>query len=242
MPEGTALLYVDDRGRRHVVELAEADQMETGRIRSYRKPPAYRGQRNFPGLWWSATTRSHVLYESWLERHHIIEADRDPEIVGITGQPFAIRWPEGKRLVIHTPDLFCSAVNRKNVLIDCRPVSKSDEDFRKKCSVTAAVCAEAGWHYRVVGEPDAVWAANLRWLSGYRHPRFADPVLQSVFLENLSREQSLMQLASSAGDPIRTLPVLFHLLWLGQVKADLSQPLDLGTAVSKDRSVLVERV
>ena len=58
-----------------------------------------------------------------------------------------------------TPDdpyarLFCSAVNGNSVLIDCRPVSKSDEDFRKKCSVTEAVCEEAGWDYRVVGEPD----------------------------------------------------------------------------------------
>lgn len=85
MPEGTELLYVDDRGHRHVTELAEAAQVETGRVRSYRRPPAYRGQRNFPGWWWSATTRSHVLYESWLERHHIIEADRDPAVTGITG-------------------------------------------------------------------------------------------------------------------------------------------------------------
>lgn len=34
MPEGTELLYVDDRRRRHVIELAEAAQVETGRIRS----------------------------------------------------------------------------------------------------------------------------------------------------------------------------------------------------------------
>jgi hypothetical protein len=27
-----------------------------------------RGQRHMPGLWWSATTGSHVGYESWLER------------------------------------------------------------------------------------------------------------------------------------------------------------------------------
>ena len=27
-----------------------------------------RGQKHLPGLWWSATTGSHVGYESWLER------------------------------------------------------------------------------------------------------------------------------------------------------------------------------
>jgi hypothetical protein len=48
------------------------DGIKFGLAKAFRKPPAYRGQRNFPGWWWSATTRSHVLYESWLERHHVI--------------------------------------------------------------------------------------------------------------------------------------------------------------------------
>lgn len=30
--------------------------------------PSFKGQRNWPGLWWSATTGHHVGYESWLER------------------------------------------------------------------------------------------------------------------------------------------------------------------------------
>ncbi|WP_326809688.1 reverse transcriptase domain-containing protein [Streptomyces scopuliridis] len=30
--------------------------------------PSYRGQRHFPGLYWSATTGGHVGFESWLER------------------------------------------------------------------------------------------------------------------------------------------------------------------------------
>lgn len=43
--------------------------------KAFRMPPAYRGQRNFPGWWRSVTTRSHVVYESWLERRYLIEAD-----------------------------------------------------------------------------------------------------------------------------------------------------------------------
>jgi hypothetical protein len=49
-----------------------------------------RGQRNFPGWWWSATTRSHVVYESWLGRHHLIEADHDDRVTGIAGRPFEL--------------------------------------------------------------------------------------------------------------------------------------------------------
>lgn len=87
LPDDIQLVYADDHDRRRVVRLEEADGIDFGRTISFRQPPAYRGQRNFPGWWWSATNRSHVVYESWLERHHIVEADRDPKIVLITGQP-----------------------------------------------------------------------------------------------------------------------------------------------------------
>ena len=76
--------------------------------------------------------------------------------------------------------LFCSMLDDCSVVTDCHTVSKSGVDFRYKCAVTAAVCQVAGWEFRLVGEPDPVWAANLRWLAGYRHPRFADPVASNV--------------------------------------------------------------
>jgi hypothetical protein len=119
------------------------------------------GQSSFAGWWWSATTRSHVVYESWLERHHIIEADRDARVTGISGQPFELTWSEAKKQVRHVPDLFCRMLEGQGVVTDCRSVSKADETFRHKAAVTAAACGVIGWDYRLVGEPDPVWAANL---------------------------------------------------------------------------------
>jgi hypothetical protein len=84
LPDGIQLVYADDRDRQRTVALEDAALLDFGRVKPFRKPPAYRGQRNFPGWWWSATTRSHVVYESWLERHHIIEADRDVRVTGIS--------------------------------------------------------------------------------------------------------------------------------------------------------------
>jgi hypothetical protein len=49
----------------------------------------------------------------------------------------------------------------QGVVTDCRSVSKADETFRHKAAVTAAACGVIGWDYRLVGEPDPVWAANL---------------------------------------------------------------------------------
>ena len=62
----------------------------------------------------------------------------------------------------HVPDLFCRMLEGNGVVTDCRPADKIDEDLRHKAAVTAAACGVIGWEYRVAGEPDANWAANLR--------------------------------------------------------------------------------
>jgi hypothetical protein len=168
LPDSIQLVYVDDRGLRHAIALEGATRVDFGRIRAVRQPPAYRGQRNFPGWWWSATTRSHVVYASWLERHHIIEADRDVRVTGIVGQPFELTWTEGSKQIRHVPDLFCHMLDGRGVVTDCRPVGKADENFMHKAAIAAATCDVIGWEFRLVGEPDPVWAANLRWLGEYR--------------------------------------------------------------------------
>lgn len=224
LPDDIQLVYVDDRDRRRTVALEDPAGLDFGMAKAFRKPPAYRGQRNFPGWWWSATTRSHVLYESWLERHHVIEADRDARVVAISGQPFELTWPVGQKQARHVPDLFCRMLGGQAVVTDCRPVSKADEKFRHKAAVTAAACSHIGWDYRLVGEPDPVWAANLRWLAGYRHPRFGEEHLEELLVSLFASAQPLSA-ARQVGDPIRIRPVLFHLLWRGRLSADLGRPL-----------------
>ena len=89
-----------------------------------------------------------------------------------------------------------------------------------------------GWDFRLVGEPDPVWAANLRWLAGYRHPRFGDEHLEAVLLELFADARPLGETARQAGDPIRVRPVLFHLLWRGRLTGDLGRPLGEATILA----------
>jgi hypothetical protein len=121
---GIQLVYADDRDRQRTVALEDAALLDFGQVKAFRRPPAYRGQRNFPGWWWSVTTRSHIAYESWLERHHIIEADCDIRVTGISGQPFQLTWPEGRKQMRHVPDLFCRMLEGNGVVTDCRPADK----------------------------------------------------------------------------------------------------------------------
>ncbi|HEX9541074.1 MAG TPA: TnsA-like heteromeric transposase endonuclease subunit [Streptosporangiaceae bacterium] len=89
-----------------------------------------------------------------------------------------------------------------------------------------------GWEHRLVGAPNLIWTANLRWLAGYRHPRRDLPGLAAALRVAFAGPVPLLAGAEAVGDPIAVLPVLFHLLWRHDLVADLSVPLHSCTSVT----------
>jgi hypothetical protein len=162
--------------------------------------------------------------------------------MAIAGRPFELTWPCGKRkqLARHIPDFLFRSLGGGATVTDCRPVRKADEDFRYRAAVTAAACSVIGWNFRLVGEPHPVRAANLRWLAGYRHPRFGNGDLEAVLLDLFAEARPLAETARQAGDPIRVRPVLFHLLWRGRLAGDLSCPLGETTILTARADPLEE--
>ncbi|GGN25824.1 hypothetical protein [Streptomyces fuscichromogenes] len=79
-----AWLERGDEVRKPLGYAAEVAFEEVAPVRGF---PSYRGQRHFPGLYWSATTGRHVGFESWLERDHAILMDFDPQVVGFASHP-----------------------------------------------------------------------------------------------------------------------------------------------------------
>lgn len=65
------LRYLDESGTAVNLILGNVDGTAVVRGRPVRTFPSYRGQRNYPGLFWCATTRSLVGYESLLERDRL---------------------------------------------------------------------------------------------------------------------------------------------------------------------------
>lgn len=59
----------------------------------------YKGQRHYPGSFWSATERDLVLYESRLELTRLLFADFDASVRGIVAQPFLLQAEIGQRVV-----------------------------------------------------------------------------------------------------------------------------------------------
>lgn len=66
-----------------------------------------------------------------------MESDRAPEVVGISGQPFALLWLEGLKRRSQVPDLFVRYSDGQAVVIDCRSVERADEQFCEVAAITA---------------------------------------------------------------------------------------------------------
>ena len=195
---------------------------------------SYKGQKNFTGLRWTATTGGHVGFESWLERDNLMLLDFDPAVTGISSQPFVLYWHDGARERRHTPDYFARRADGSALVVDVRADDNIAQQDAEAFAVTARMCREAGWEFRRAGEPEPVLAANLRWLGGYRHPRAGAPALAGRVTENFSDPAPLFEGAARAGDLMAVLPVAYHLLWRQALVTDLrTEVLGPGSVVCR---------
>jgi hypothetical protein len=163
----------------------------------------------------------------------VIWLDWDGAVTGIASQPFCLSWTAGKgKAPSHVPDYFAERGDDPPVVIDCRPPDRRPPRDLAKFEATRQACGLAGWEYRLVGALDPVATANLRWLSGYRHSRHGITAVAAALRAVFAEPVPLMDGAEAAGDPVAVLPVLYHLLWVHELAADLSVPLHPATSVT----------
>ncbi|SEE64697.1 hypothetical protein SAMN05216489_07576 [Streptomyces sp. 3213] len=229
VPEGGAdpsdVEYVDGLGRVVRSALMQCWHIPFEDCRPSRSFPVYRGQKNFTGWWWTATTGTHVGYESWLERAVLIGLDFDPGVVGIASQPFWLHWSDGKRSRRHAPDYFVRRADGSAGVVDVRADDRIEPRDTEAFAVTAEACGRAGWGFERIGCPPLVRESNLRWLAGYRHPRCMQPEIAGRLWEAFASPQPLFEGVEAVGSRLAVLPVLFHLLWRQLLVADLESAL-----------------
>ncbi|WP_280421014.1 TnsA-like heteromeric transposase endonuclease subunit [Nocardia carnea] len=200
--------------------------------RPVRSFPSYRGQRNYPGWYWACTLGRLIGFESWVERDHLVALDFDAAVVGIVSQPFWLVWtPERGKPRRHAPDFLVRSADGTVAVLDSRPLHLVGERDRKAFAAAGRACAGVGWGYAVWDRMGTTIVANQRWLAGYRHPRCFDEVVASRLLGLFATPRPLMEGAELAGDPLGTLPVLYHLLWKQLLVADLAVVLSPRTIV-----------
>jgi hypothetical protein len=140
-----------------------------GQVRAF---PSYRGQRNFPGWYWAATCSELVSYESWVELGHLMRLDGELDVAAVASQLFRLSWRYGAggRRIKHTPDYFLRRRDGTAVVLEVRPNQRIEPEDAAKFAATAAACPRVGWDHERLGVLYPVSVANLRRLSGYRHP------------------------------------------------------------------------
>ena len=227
--ESVELSWFDETGAESRGPLAGSWSAAFERAASARAFGSFKGQRSFQGSWWFATTGVHVGFESWLERDVLMALDFDADVVAVSSQPFWLSWSTAGRARRHAPDFFARRADGSARVIDVRADDRIDEHDAEVFAATAEACASVGWDYERLGRLDPVWAANLRWLAGYRHRRCCTPSLADRLVECLLVPVRLGELAAMAGNRLAVLPTLYHLLWAGDRRGP-----DRGAAVGPD--------
>lgn len=199
--------------------------------------PVVPGRRWGPGWWWSATTGRHVVHGSAAMRTQLMVLDRNPDVTGLAARPVRLLWRDTEgRVCSWVPQLFARYADGTGLLADCpsSPAAGGDGAQRARMVLEAA-CARVGWSYRRLEPPPAVVAANLRWLAGYRHPRYQGPPgLRAALAEAFAGLRPLADGAAAVGDALQVLPAVYHALWQGYLTMPLDEPLHEETLVCAD--------
>ena len=197
--------------------------------------PVRSGRRVAPGWWWSSTTGRLVAYGSGVMRTQLMLLDREPAVVALACRPVELVWREESKAVGHAPQLMARLQDGSGLLLDCAGRSGPSARLAARARVVRAAAKAAGWSYRLAGPPDPVLVANVRWLAGYRHPRYAagprTPALAEVFASPRPAVEAVCEL----GDPIAVWPAVFHALWSGVLRVRLDKPLHERAAISVAR-------
>jgi hypothetical protein len=187
----------------------------------------HKGQRHYSGLYWSATMRDHVVYESRLELSRLIFADFDQTVQRILAQPFLLKAKVDGKIRKHIPD-YLLVTDQEPVVVDVKP-----EHLLAKPAVaytfawTRRLVEARGWRYEVWSGAQPPKLENLRFLAGYRRPWLFDAAL-------LDEVRGADVEGRTFGEVLRGLPGcgpaaaragVLHLLWRGELKTDLSTPL-----------------
>ncbi|MFE5869539.1 TnsA-like heteromeric transposase endonuclease subunit [Streptomyces roseifaciens] len=197
--------------------------------------PVRSGRRVAPGWWWSSTTGRLVAYGSGVMRTQLMLLDRDPAVVALACRPVELVWREGGTVVGHAPSLMAKLKDGNGLLVDCVGRSGPSARLAERARVVAAAAEAVGWHYRLAGPPDPVLVANVRWLAGYRHPRYAAGPWMPILVEAFGSPRPVVEVVRKLDDPIAVWPAVFHALWSGVLRVRLDEPLHERAVVSAAR-------
>ena len=220
------------------LEWARASVERLGDASPWRTFRWHKGQKHFPGFYWSATMSDHVIYESRLELARLLYADFDQTVKSIVAQPFLMKAQVAGQTRRHVPDFFL-VKDGGPVVVDVKPRDRlRKEKIAFTLAWSRAVVEDRGWEYEVWSEPPEAEVANLRMLAGYRRNwlfdhRLLDTLIAADFVGAGLRDVP----AAVDGWPRRLVwSHLLHLIWIHAYSVDLSTVLSGDHVLSRAAS------
>lgn len=203
----TELRYLAEDRTSVTTSVRSVDMDRLSHALPVRTPRSYAGQRHYSGLFWSATTRGHVPYESRLELDRLWLADFDPKIVWIAAQPMWLRGRDGNALRRHAPDFLLLGAGGGVTVVDVKPAQFAAQPrVADVFTWTSSVCAARSWRYEVWTGGDPIHLANIRALA-------------------VARRVSLFTDPGSASEPVDARLAARYRAWTGKVPVDMKVPL-----------------
>jgi hypothetical protein len=231
------LAYRDSAGGHQTLPLDRVQAQDLAVASPWRTFRWYRRQPHYSGLYWSATMGAHVAYESRLELARLLLADFDQAVVTIVAQPFQLGARMDGRTRRHVPDLLLRDRRGAVTVVDVKPGELLTVPAVARTLAWAGELVEArGWQFEVWSGCDGVLLSNVRFLGGYRRSwMFSEELLNEVLAavgdgDTISAVERCLATHQRAGT---VRPALLHLLWRGEVTADLHQLLGGATTLRR---------
>ncbi|MBZ4521883.1 TnsA-like heteromeric transposase endonuclease subunit [Mycobacterium avium] len=197
-----------------------------------RTPRASSRNRHIPVSAYSMTNTGIVHLESGLEHDLVRRLDRDSAIRWIVAQPLRLEWT-GTKPAKHTPDLLTVDEFGVVTVWDVRAVDEQDDDFHVKSRVTRDACAIAGWRYEVFSGLGVTERMNMLWLHGFRRrPPWTDRYEDDIRAMAAASTVTLGALFGADDGSDEVKPVVWHLLWAGDLCVDMNAAWTLHTEVT----------
>ncbi|MCO7204441.1 TnsA-like heteromeric transposase endonuclease subunit [Microbacterium sp. CnD16-F] len=196
----------------------------------------HRGQRHYPGRYWSATTGNFVGYESRLELAVLLLEDFDQRVVRIASQPFELIADRDGTQRSYVPDYMIEHRDQRFTVIEVKPRRRlEDPEIAGALEWAGQIIQSRGWGYRIVTEPDPALLSNVRFLAGYRRAwQFPGRDVDAATASTVGA-RTLGEAFRSAGSTLDDIAyaraAVLHLLWRHLIQCDLTSVLEIDTAV-----------
>jgi hypothetical protein len=228
--------FKDDAGEVQQSRLAVAEAGVLAAGRPWRVFRWHRGQAHYSGWYWSATMGRHVVYESRLELARLLLADFDRQVAVIAAQPFLVTAPaEDGRTRRHVPDFLLVDCSGLVTVVNVKPADRlGDPKVARSLKWAGTVFESRGWRHEVWSQAPPAVLANVRFLAAYRHQARVPAELTAWVGGRTGVPVSIAELEAAwpeQADGIRSAAL--HLLWRGDLTADLTRPLSAATVLER---------